>query len=302
MIYSLRKHLNDFESNDLKVFYTELSEENKQKIRIAAGPKINLMFVSPDNMDYCSGANTIYGDDNRDVYLCLESFNQPEYDVVVCFDSDMLCINSFDYHIVNKMSANFAAVRTKQAGCDGPLSTRGYEKVSSSPKFSNFQKVNGGFWIIGKKWLTGEVYDELKKIVIKKTHKVEGADQATVNEYLRKKNKFLLLSDGYNFKNWGGARIHFEKNIGAGGENLFQLCKKDIKIVHFSGRRKPWADHTNIWHPWDPSTGSKPKIKNPCSISGLEELKKSTPAKMWHEYYEECFGEKCHNSIMIGNE
>ena len=100
------------------------------------------------------------------------------------------------------------------------------------------------------------------------------------------------MPDGYNFKNWGGARVNIKKNIGAGGEKLFQLCKEHIKIIHFSGRRKPWASHID--------TGTK--TKNPCSVSGLKELKNSTPAKMWHEYYEECFGEKCHNSIMIDDE
>tara|TARA_R100000152_G_C6753617_1_gene177377 strand:- start:22 stop:1014 length:993 start_codon:yes stop_codon:yes gene_type:complete len=311
MIYSLRKHLKDFESNDLKVFYTSLSEENKQKIKTAAGPKINLMFVKPDDMEYCSGANTIYGKNNKDVYLCLESFNQPDYDTVICFDSDMLCINSFDYHIVDKMNADFAAVRTQQAGHDGPLVTDGHEKVATPPRFSNYQKVNGGFWIIGKRWLSGEVYNYLREIVIKRTHKIESADQATVNFFLksyclRNGGKFLLLPDGYNFKNWGGMSICHERKVGRGGENLFKLVEKDIKILHYSGRRKPWASIVNGWQSWkkphELNPCDIPNSKNPCAISDLKKMKESTPGKLWHKYYEECFGEKCHSSVMLDDD
>ena len=292
MIYSLRKNLQDFESNDLKVYYTNLSDAGKEKIRFAAGPECNLTFVKPDNMDYCDGATTIYGKENKDVYLCLESFNQPEYDTVVCFDSDMLCINPFDYHVVARNQADFAAVRTIQAGHHRPLSTDGHKKVGQDPKFTNFtEKINGGFWIIGKEWLTGKVYKNLREIVVKETRGISGADQETVNRYCRRKcskSNFMMLPDGYNFKNWGGVVEDFKKNIGRGGDNLFQLCIDDIKIVHFSGRRKPWATHIKSSDPDDF-----------CSITDLEGMNRSTAAKMWHEYYEECFGEKCHSSIMV---
>ena len=129
--------------------------------------------------------------------------------------------------------------------------------------------------------------------VVRDTHRIEGADQETVNRLLRRMRdkgqvRFLLLPSGYNFKNWGGAPVDASKGIGKGGEKVFQECLPYIKIIHYTGRRKPWADHI--------ASGER---SDSCSIVGLEEMKNSTPGKLWHQYYEECFGEKCTQSIMV---
>ena len=293
MVFSLRKHLKDFEQHTLKVYYTNLSEESKKIIRHAAG-SIKLEFVKPD-LDYCNNAKTIYGKSNRDVYLCLESFNEKEYDTVICVDSDMLCINSFDYHLVHKKNADLGAVYTVQAGHEGPNNTKGWEKTKNEPDIAPYvEKINGGFWIIGKKWLTGKIYNEMKKVVKDETHNISGADQETVNRMLRRYQTvysdnltYLSFPFGYNFKNWGGVKINIKEKIGRGGENLFQKCKEHIKIIHFSGRRKPWANHL----------AGPPK--DVCSLTSTLDMEMSTPVQMWHQYYKECFGERCHDSIII---
>lgn len=297
MVYSLRKHLSDFENHTLKIFYTNLSDENKAMIKHAAG-NIKLEFETPD-LDYCAGASTIYGKNNRDVYMCLESFNQPDYDTVICFDSDMLCIADFDYHYPYKKKAQFAAVHTRQVGYDRAYSTTGIEWVKSQPvlferhRRDPGRKINAGFWIASGDWIEGPVYKKMKKLVVAETHKIEGADQETVNRILKNARSkgqvnFMLLPNGYNFKNWGGAPVDIKRGIGKGGENVFQECRDHIKIIHYTGRRKPWADHI--------SSGER---SDSCSIVGLDELKASTPGILWHQYYEECFGEKCTQSIMV---
>jgi lipopolysaccharide biosynthesis glycosyltransferase len=299
MIYSLRKNLSNFEDHTLKIFYTSISEKSKDLIRRAAG-NINLEFVKP-NLDHIpAGASTIYGNDNKDVYLCLESFNQPDYDTVICFDSDMLCISGFDYHLPYNKKCDFAAVYTEQVGHKAAYSTKGIENVFREPyqvSGEKWQKINAGFWIASGDWINGAMYEQMKKTVVEKTHKVQGADQQTVNLVYRKarsrnKVKFMRLPDGYNFKNWGGAYFNPAKGIGRGGENVFIKCLDYIKIIHYTGRRKPWATHVS----------DKKNKFDYCSVSSLKDLKESTPAKMWHQYYEECFGEKCIESIMISSE
>ena len=148
MIYSLRKNLSNFEDHTLKVFYTEISEDSKNMIRHAAG-NINLEFIKPDLEYVPTGASTIYGNNNKDVYLCLESFNQPEFDTVICFDSDMLCISEFDYHLPHNKGCDFAAVYTEQVGHDAAYSTKGIENVLRKPYkvgSERWQKINAGFW------------------------------------------------------------------------------------------------------------------------------------------------------------
>lgn len=216
MIYSLHKH-NKFPF-DVKVFYNNLSEESKSLI-LKVDPTV--IFQKPSTTDFCKHSTTIYGNNNTDVYLCFESFLQIGYDKVICVDADMVCVGDLSRLI--HMGHDFMAVRSNIKFIDYP------EKFGA-------EKFNAGFFVVGKKYLNKTVYNTLTDLVITKTHNSSGADQDTLNIYF--KDKVFLLDSGYNFKFFGGA----PQGGNCGDHNMYVARKDRIKILHFTGRRKPWAE------------------------------------------------------------
>ena len=96
-----------------------------------------------------------------------------------------------------------------------------------------------------------------------------------------------ILPDWYNFKNFCLGPNFEETN------KIFDTHQNDVKILHFSGKRKPWANKTD--RSGGPVDGKIAGIYDVCSVADPEEMNNSAACHIWHDYYEECFGEKCIN-------
>jgi len=289
LLYSLKKNMKEFADCDVKVFYTGLSQSNKDMIKSVC-PKA--VIQEPEDFDYCKGIKTLYGEDNQDTYLCLESFKQSEYDRVAYIDTDMLCISDISYIFSEELSYDMMA-------CAGTKHLNQKEHYHSS----GFPKFNAGFMVIGKNNLKDhKTYNKLISIVKKAVgaksgneyrilHKTAQTfnDQDAIKIYWQK-NPVYILPDWYNFKGFGNGPSdgEFKRT-----DNHFRSNLKDIKLIHYSGKRKPWANVT------DRSGGSVDGriagIYDVCSMADPKEMNKSLAIHMWHDYYEECFGEKCEN-------
>ena len=289
LLYSLKKNMSIFEECDVKVFYTNLSEENKNKIKSVC-PKAK--FEKPENFDYCKGIKTLYGESNQDTYLCLESFKQQEYDRVAYIDTDMLCIG--DISVIFSESLKY-----------GIMACTGTKTINEQASYYDrgISKFNAGFMVIGKRHLNrNKTYNDLIEIVqrAKETmlegqyrvlHKTSATfnDQDAIRIYWTHRPVFIL-PDFYNFKNFahGPKPENFKEADGFFRENL-----ENIKLIHYSGKRKPWANKTDRTGP--SIDGKMAGMYDVCSVADPEEMNRSLAIHMWHEYYEECFGEKCIN-------
>ena len=285
LLYSLKKNLNNFDDYQYKVFYLSLSEENKKMIK-SIMPKVT--FERPNDFSYCEGIKTLYGEENQDTYLCIESFKQEGYDKVLWVDSDMLCVNDFS----NILSNNHAmsACLTKS------VSFNTKEKMMSH----GVQKFNAGFMMINKQHLQDKkTYNDLVQIIKKakdnKTnnsyrvlHKTSNTfnDQDAIRIYWTNRPT-NILPDWYNFKKFGTLG-RFKED-----DRFFEDNLDKIKIIHYAGKRKPWANKTDRSLKTD--DGVMAGKYDVCSVSDPEQMNKCLAIHIWHDYYEECFGEKCLN-------
>ena len=289
LLYSLKKNMSIFDECDVKVFYTNLSDENKQLIKSVC-PKATIQI--PENFDYCKGIKTLYGEDNQDTYLCLESFKQKEYDRVVYIDTDMLCIGDISDIFSEDLQYDIMA-------CTGT------KKVNKKARhYDGIAKFNAGFMVVGKKHLdNNKTYNDLVSIVkrAKETmrgdqYKVLHKTSATFNDQdairiFWTRRPVYILPDFYNFKNFahGPTEKDFKET-----DQLFRENLKNIKIIHYSGKRKPWANKTD--RSKRPRDGKIPGMYDVCSVADPDQMNKSLAMHIWHEYYEECFGKKCINN------
>ena len=156
MLHSMKTNIKHFRECDVKFFYSpgiaDLSKSNMKKIKEVAP---NVIFEEVDPNNYMPAK--IPGAGNRapeckSAYLTLESFKETEYDKVILFDIDMLCIGDvselFEYDVE-------------------------YGQVG----------VNTGLVVLGKKYRTREVYDGLIEMI--HSHNGNGMDQGIPNDYFR---------------------------------------------------------------------------------------------------------------------
>ena len=156
MLYSMKKNIKGFDNCDVKFFHSpgiaDLSEKNRSKIQAIAP---NVTFQEVDPTKYMSAR--IPGAGNRaaeckSAYLTLESFRETEYDKVILFDIDMLCVGDvselFEYNVQ-------------------------YGQVG----------VNTGLVVLGKKYRTQEVYQGLIKMIV--DHNGDAMDQGILNNFFR---------------------------------------------------------------------------------------------------------------------
>lgn len=239
LIYSLKKNLAVFEECDVVVPYNNLNKKSKDLIRKAYSDTV---FKKPKNSDFYKHIpRTIYGPDNYDVYLSFETFSQVGYERSIYLDADMLCISDFSEIIKHKK-----------------------EIVWKYP--------NLGTLIVGKKYLDGHTYDKMINLVLNTNIKNNPmGDQITCQQLFSPNNSDVLqVSEAYNFQ-------HF----GAGGKGDPETYKNttDIKIIHYSGRRKPWGPI------WDGDDNNKNCIRYATLMN------KNPAVKEWYRYYDE-FREK----------
>ena len=289
LLYSLQKNMKDFHECDVKIFYTSLSQSNKDMIKSVC-PKVTIQ--EPEDFDYCKGIKTLYGEDNQDTYLCLESFKQSEYDRVAYIDTDILCISDISYIFSDKLDYGMMA-------CAGTKALNEREKYHPH----GFSKFNAGFMVIGKENLAkNRTYNKLINIVKEASttksndeYKILGKKAPTFNDQdaikiFFRNNPVFILPDWYNFKHFGHgpSKKDFKRT-----DKNFRVHLDDIRLIHYSGKRKPWANITDRSTPSD--DGRIAGVYDVCSMADPKEMNKSLAIHMWHEYYEECFGERCEN-------
>ena len=151
MIYSMSKNIKGFDACDVKVYYNDtiapLSEENKNRFK-AIGNNIILEHVDESKyidakVPYHQGRSA----GSKAAYLTLESFGEYNYDKVIMFDVDMLCIKDFS------------------------------ELFTSEYEFGIFNR-NTGFVVLGNKARTPEIYNHLISHI--KSHNGDFMDQGLI--------------------------------------------------------------------------------------------------------------------------
>lgn len=235
LIYSLKKNIRVFDECDVKIPYNNLSEENKNLIRKAHK---DVIFEQPvDSSFYKYIPKTIYGPDNYDVYLSFEAFAQTGYKKSIYLDADMLCTSDFSDMIE--------------------------ENAQIIWKFPNL-----GIMIAGEKYLTGEAYKKMIELVINSDIKNRpDGDQVTCQALFNPQNPDVkVISELYNFQHFGAG--------GKGSPEQYNASQKKIKVIHYSGRRKPWGP---IWDGDDSN-------KNCVKYASL--MNQNGAVKIWYEYYD----------------
>ena len=243
LIHSLEKNFKAYEDCDIIVPYNSLTETGMNTIRKAAP---NAIFKRPkDSSFYDVLPGTMYGKDNYDVYLSFEAFSQEGYQKTIYMDADMLCIKDFSevleygHHVIWK-NPNLGILIADQK-CVPSAYYKLIDLVRSDRRISHDASGGG---------------DQ------KAVRRMFGSD--SLGQPWSSKVKFL--SEIYNFQSWGGG--------GQGSNKNFLKYKDQIKIIHYSGKRKPWG---NVW---DGAYYDKDSVKYPYLMFHCEAV------KIWHEYYE----------------
>lgn len=250
LLYSLKTHtkLLDNDKIDFKIYYNELSKDAKNKIS-KLYPKT--IFEKP--LTKVNGTNTLYGTENQDVWLCIESFREFNYDKVLCLDADMMITN--DISDIFEIKGDFICVDNKK-----------YIENNIIEVFGNKTSINGGLWLINKKYLSLKIYNNIINLS-KKIYKDAYAEQSAIQKYFNDK-KIIILPILWNFMEWGGGYRFQEPTT-----ELYLNNKDKIKIIHFSGPRKPWSKH------------QQKKKTDRIGARNLEKLQQSDPYKIWKKMY-----------------
>ena len=155
MLYSMKQNIKNLDRCDFKIYYNDefasLSEENKDKFR-QIFPDVILEHVDKEcyfNSKLPPAGNRAQG--FKAAYLSLESFREFDYETVIMFDVDMLCIGDvsdlFDREI-----------------------------------FFGIYNSNTGFLILNRDCRNEVIYDHLTSKI--NLHTGEGADQGIINKYI----------------------------------------------------------------------------------------------------------------------
>ena len=246
MLYSMRRHVPDFSDADLKVFYdpqiSGLSPANQAAIaRVAPW----VQFEAVENAIYRNARVTI--EHHRPALLTLEAFRQYDYDQVLFFDGDMLCVSDFggalqlaeEYDFV-ACEAGKVCIQGRWAKQEGPRHGRWGRRRHWGMFGRRTTKVNTGFFVVGKQLRTPRLYNRLlRKVRFRMTRKAMLLDQWIINEVIgRVPASLFLLPNTYNLR----AFARYEEA---------ELAQQ-TKILHYSGyhqRPKPWAEDAPLDHP-----------------------------------------------------
>jgi len=236
LLHSLERNFKYWDDCDVIIPHNYLSENGKKTIRKAA-PKA--MFVPPrDSSFYKHIPGTMYGTDNYDVYLSFEAFSQEGYEKTIYMDADMLCVKDFS-------------------------------DAMHYPHDVVWRNPNLGIVIVDQKCVP-DAYHSLIKLTLAndKIRTDEGGDQKAVRAMFgRESDRVKFLTDDYNFQSWGGG--------GKGSNKEFLENQENIRVIHYSGRRKPWG---NVW---DGDYYDKNSIKYPYLMYHNDAV------RVWYEYYED---------------
>jgi len=241
LIHSLKKNLSVFSECQVVVPYNNLSEQGMKIIRKSCE---DVIFKKPKNSNFYKYIpKTIYGPKNYDTYLSFETFSQVGYKRSIYLDADMLCTGDFS----NLIKSNKPII---------------------------WKYPNLGILIVGDKYLTGQTYDNMIKIVIETDIKNRpDGDQVTCQRIFSPANPDVqVISELYNFQDFGAG--------GKGSNEEFATRSDQVKVIHYSGRRKPWAA---VWDGEDNN-------KNCIRFASL--MNENYAVKVWYKYYDS-FREEC---------
>ena len=125
---------------------------------------------------------------------------------------------------------------------------------------------DAGMFVVGKDILGEFSYNKLIETYTSKYTNNKMADQATIMHLY--KDNCSTLNENYNFQRWGAG--------GDGSNEEFLNKINSLKIIHFSGRRKPWGKVHNLIDDNDKNCMSFPFM---CFHSDA--------VKLWLFYYEQ---------------
>tara|TARA_R100000234_G_scaffold109193_1_gene80981 strand:+ start:442 stop:1230 length:789 start_codon:yes stop_codon:yes gene_type:complete len=241
LIHSLKKNLRVFDECDVKVVYNNLNEKSMNLIRKAYPDTKFDKPVSPEFYKHIP--RTIYGVGNFDVYLSFETFSQVGYKKSIYLDADMLCTGDFS------------------------------DLIESSEQLI-WKFPNLGILIAGEKYLTGDTYKNMIDLVVNTNIKNRpDGDQVTCQHLFSPSNPDVrVISELYNFQNFGAG--------GKGAPEAYNSDANNIKVIHYSGRRKPWGPI------WDGDENNKNCIRYASLMN------ENGAVKIWYKYYDD-FRERC---------
>lgn len=219
MMYSLHKNINNFSQYEVRIFHNDdicYLSANSRKWLSKIFP--NIIFTYIDQKAYLNahGRPT----KPRVFYLALECFRQFGFEKVLYFDVDMLCLSDFT-NILND-DFDFAA-------CDDTVDCLNINSLYKSEGFPlTSHWINAGFYIVGKKFINNQYYQELIDIALSEPE-LPQEDQTILNLFLKnKKFKYYCLPFNYNHRTLKWCKVFKHKGDIA-----------DVKIIHFTGP-KPW--------------------------------------------------------------
>ena len=146
------------------------------------------------------------------------------------------------------------------------------EIILENNKGFGWKSPNNALMVIGDPYLGEKTYRELIDIAVSYNTNNSMGDQDSARMLFEGNNArdITYYDQTYNFQHWGG---------GAKGSNEMFLALEDkIKIIHYSGRRKPWGA------PWDAGIT---RATNMNCIMYPNMVINSQACKLWYMYYEE---------------
>ncbi len=167
MLYSMRKYIKNFDQYDVNIYYNNefasLSQKNQDTFKLIF-PNVRFVHVNKEcyfNSKLPPAGNRAQG--CKAAYLTLESFQEIDYDKVIMFDVDMLCIDDIS------------------------------ELFDSNIQFGIHHR-NTGFVVLGNRFRNQQIYEMLTNNIY--SHDGQFMDQGIINNLLGQ--HFETLPRDYN--------------------------------------------------------------------------------------------------------
>jgi lipopolysaccharide biosynthesis glycosyltransferase len=233
LIHSFLKH-NPWFDGDIVIICDVLEVEQKQLFRIF--PKVIFRKPGDDLLlrigHLCRNLPKLLP--KRQRFYSIEAFNLKGYDKLLFFDSDML--------VTSNLSETINLPHQLMACSDNPYDKQDrirdrvtFKRLPSDEIAGNPQILaktfNAGFMVVDKRFLNNETYQSLKLLInidIFRKIKTHNTDQVVLN--LVFDGMVTFLPAGYNLILSQSPELIETK----------KLSPDEIKILHFTGKYKPW--------------------------------------------------------------
>jgi lipopolysaccharide biosynthesis glycosyltransferase len=237
LIHSFLKH-NPWFDGDIVIICDSLEADQRRLFQIFQ----NVIFRNPgDDLllrigHLCRNLPKLLPKRKR--FYSIEVFNLEGYDKLLFFDSDMLVTSDLS-EIINLPHELMACSDNPYDKQDRIRDKVTFKRLSPNEIAGNPHSLaktfNAGFMVVDKVFLNNESYESLKQLIsieIFGNIRTHNTDQVVLN--LHFDNKVTFLPAGYNLiLSQSPELIENEK-----------LSPDEIKILHFTGKYKPWeASH-----------------------------------------------------------